>query len=108
MSFHDVPLFTEVFFLYLTIDSRLCNRIFLQKAVENPCRTRGADDLKCPPLTLWASSAENIFEFGMQKRLRAFLHPVFTGRDAKATGICRTGFRQKHPRGGEIFYLFMM
>ena len=28
---------------------------------------------------LWPSSAENILYFGVQKRLRAFLYPIFTG-----------------------------
>ena len=30
---------------------------------------------------LWPSSAENILYFGVQKRLRAFLYPIFTGEE---------------------------
>jgi len=32
--FHGVPLLAEISFLYLTIFSHLCNRIFLQKAAK--------------------------------------------------------------------------
>ena len=51
LLFHVVPLFAEISFFYLTIFSRLCNRIFLQKVAKSP---PGSDDLKCPPLALWA------------------------------------------------------
>ena len=46
-------------------------------------------------------SGKNILNFGVQKRLRAFLSPIFTGRgrDGKH-GICRAGFLRKQPRGG--------
>ena len=40
---------------------------------------RRRDDLKWPPLVLWPSSAELKFLFGIQKSLRAFLNPFFTG-----------------------------
>jgi hypothetical protein len=43
---------------YLTIIPPHCNRIFLQKVAKSP---PGSDDLKCPPLALWASSAEKSF-----------------------------------------------
>jgi len=73
--FHDVPLFTKVFSLYLTIDSRLCNRIFLQKTVENRFRTRGAEDLKCSERKRRAFSI--VF---MQKARRALLHGGLKGQ----------------------------
>ena len=40
---------------------------------------------------LWPSSAENILYFGVQKRLRAFLYPIFTG-------WCRGGKRHLQRR----------
>ena len=41
------------------------------------------------------------FLFGIQKSLRAFLNPLFTGGSVKVNGSCRAGFLRKHPRGGE-------
>lgn len=31
-----------------------------------------------------------IYNFGVQKRLRAFLYPIFMGRSVEENGICRT------------------
>ena len=41
---------------------------------------------------LWPSSAENILYFGVQKRLRAFLYPIFTGGVVEENGICSAAF----------------
>ena len=58
---------------------------------------------------LWPSSAENILYFGVQKRLRAFLYPIFTGwgvgnklpqsslRDASPLGDGAFGSAEKLP-----------
>ena len=51
-----------------------------------------------PPLAavvvvaLWAYSAELDFLFGIQKSLRAFLNPLFTGGVVKENGICSAAF----------------
>ena len=41
------------------------------------------------------------FLFGIQKSLRAFLNPLFTGRVAARSGICRACFLRKRWRCGE-------
>ena len=41
---------------------------------------------------LWPSSAENILYFGVQKRLRAFLYPIFTGDHPFRHGFRRATF----------------
>ena len=43
---------------------------------------------------LWPSSAENILYFGVQKRLRAFLYPIFTG------GVTPSVAARQLPQGG--------
>ena len=48
-------------------------------------------------------SGRIIYIFGFQKRLRAFLKPIFTGGVVKVNGSCRAGFLRKHLRGGESF-----
>ena len=37
-------------------------------------------------------SGKNIFYFGVQKRLRAFLYPIFTNGVVKGNGICSAAF----------------
>ena len=58
LLFHNRPLSVKISSFYLTIIPPHCNRIFLQKVAKSPL---GSDDLKCPPLALWASSAEKSF-----------------------------------------------
>ena len=43
-------------------------------------------------------SGKNIFYFGVQKRLRAFLYPIFTGGVVKGNGICSACFLRKRRR----------
>ena len=37
-------------------------------------------------------SGRIIFNFGVQKRLRAFLNPIFTGGVVEGNGSCRAAF----------------
>ena len=37
-------------------------------------------------------SGKNILYFGVQKRLRAFLYPIFTGGVVKENGSCSAAF----------------
>ncbi|MBD9004012.1 MAG: hypothetical protein EGR21_06280, partial [Faecalibacterium prausnitzii] len=37
-------------------------------------------------------SGKNIFNFGVQKRLRAFLNPIFTRGVVEENGICSAAF----------------
>ena len=46
-------------------------------------------------------SGRIIYNFGFQKRLRAFLKPIFTGGVVKANGICSACFLRKRRRCGE-------
>ena len=46
------------------------------------------DDLECPPRCSGHSSRKNILNFGVQKRLRAFLNPIFTRVVVEENGIC--------------------
>ena len=45
-------------------------------------------------------SGRIILNFGVQKRLRAFLYPFFTGGVVKANGSCRACFLRKQARRG--------
>lgn len=59
--------------------------------------------LEMPSALLWAYSAELDFLFGIQKSLRAFLSPLFTGGVVKANGSCSACFLRK--RGAAISIL---
>ena len=47
-----------------------------------------------------ALKTQTAINFGVQKRLRAFLYPFFTGGVVKANGSCRACFLRKQSRGG--------
>ena len=50
----------------------------------------GENDLEWLPLRSSHFQWKNYFIFGIQKRLRAFLNPLFTGRAVTGNGICIT------------------
>ena len=43
-------------------------------------------------IALGIFSGKNILYFGVQKRLRAFLNPIFTGGVVEKNGICSAAF----------------
>ena len=47
-----------------------------------------------------ALKTQTAINFGVQKRLRAFLYPFFTGGVVKANGSCRACFLRKQARRG--------
>ena len=47
------------------------------------------DDLECAPLRSAHNQWKDFFNFGVQKRLRAFLNPIFTNGVVKGNGRCR-------------------
>ena len=55
--------------------------MFVEKTIENSFRC-----------ALAIVSGRIIFNFGVQKRLRAFLNPIFTGGVVTANGICSAAF----------------
>ena len=52
-------------------------------------------------------SGKNLFAFVVQKRLRAFLYPFFTGGVVKANGSCRAGFLRKQSHSRETGHFFI-
>ena len=46
-------------------------------------------------------SGRTILNFGVQKRLRAFLNPIFTDGVVTENGICSAAFLRKHGAAGE-------
>ena len=51
-------------------------------------------------------SGKIILNFGVQKRLRAFLYPIFTGGVVAANGICIAAFCESAALRGKVFAEF--
>ena len=60
------------------------------------------NDLNALRVALRINSGKIILNFGVQKRLRAFLNPIFTDGVVKENGICSACFLRKRGAAGKF------